>query len=366
METKKKINTNFQKESKVENNNNINQLELNNKKNVEQLTIVPLTTNFNTGTFNEVSLIKKLPQIYVINLERSKHRWANITRQFSNQNVLDHLSRIEGVDGKKLAQNLGGDAALSSELKQYLHPMTIQTCNTRMRTHHDQHSFNSLGCYIAHMKAWKEIIDSGQPYGVVMEDDVNIEKNFIPKLNTYLENAPVGWDILVICPIISLSRAYEFKDLSGIKWKRLPWILLSGYVITVECAKKLLKEAIPIQYQVDWFLAYKSHTNYFWIAESPLVRHGSLGSEISHTPVVSEDIQKSAIEELKKNTNIFGTHSSSIPIPKQKTNPSAWVPAVAITATLVGAAVVGGVAAAVGTLAPKMMKSSVVDKTNRK
>jgi len=57
---------------------------------------------------------------------------------------------------------------------------------------------SAIGCAMSHIEVWKMIRDSGEDYGIIMEDDVILEREFTEKLTIALENVPDDYDILYL------------------------------------------------------------------------------------------------------------------------------------------------------------------------
>ena len=114
-----------------------------------------------------------------------------------------------------------------------------------------------IGCYFSHIKCWELILESGKPYGMVLEDDVIFDSKFRTKFNDIFENVKdLDWDI------ISLGRScktgwFDNDCLDGtIIYKNAfrPTIMGYGafaYIIKTSTIEKLLNDTFPIYKPVD-------------------------------------------------------------------------------------------------------------------
>ena len=93
----------------------------------------------------------------VINLDRSLDRWEFISQQFSNLNL--PITRVSGVDGYQL----------SAETLLNLQPPLQEKWEFPRRLLPGE-----IGCYLSHIKCWKILVESGEPWALVAEDDIRI------------------------------------------------------------------------------------------------------------------------------------------------------------------------------------------------
>lgn len=109
-------------------------------------------------------------ETYIINLVEHRKRWKAVEKQLRVSD-LDSWTRVNGIHGK--------DVIDSPVVWSMLDTGVLDTVRSRARTSHDQHSVGSVGCYLAHLSAWKRFQDkSTLPFLFVMEDDVSV-RNYI-------------------------------------------------------------------------------------------------------------------------------------------------------------------------------------------
>lgn len=105
-----------------------------------------------------------IPNIFVLNLDRSQHRWRTIQEVMKNANLI--VERLSGIDGRSLSSK---DLKLNSTIiASYLQPRGV------------------LGCYLSHRKFWQIVVDRGYDSAIIFEDDVVLIPDFKDTLRTSL------------------------------------------------------------------------------------------------------------------------------------------------------------------------------------
>lgn len=173
-------------------------------------------------------------QAYVINLDRSKDRYAFVKSQFDKFGI--HHNRIAAID-KDSAEDSG----------------RMQTDRTNWPTLYDA----EVACFLSHIKCWEIIAHGESNCGAVFEDDVLISKD-LHKIFSY-SDLPSGIDILCI---ESFNCSVKLKKYGSIEFSdRKAEALVdfqpgsAGYILTKSAAKKLLKlSSYGINCPVDHFL----------------------------------------------------------------------------------------------------------------
>jgi GR25 family glycosyltransferase involved in LPS biosynthesis len=118
---------------------------------------------------------------------------------------------------------------------------------------------STIGIAMAHIKAWKTFLKSGEKYGLIFEDDAVFEDNFKERLDIILNNTPKDVDILYLGCIgcnnpINISsiilantgvlnlNIYKNNDTNNeYVNKSLLSLGLHGYVLSRKGAKKLIQ-----------------------------------------------------------------------------------------------------------------------------
>ena len=233
---------------------------------------------------------------YVINLEKSKKRWNDMRADLEESGV--DYERIEGYDGRSLLRNDTESLSLMSK------ECMDSIFSSSQRPFHHSHNAGSVGCYISHLRALRRFLESGEEYGVVMEDDVSLLKENAPYLQTLsdmVRGFPVGWDAVMLGYTLFTGRTRDttIKDVRRIPSPSLlgerrlviksPFCMANHYIVSKEGATRILSFAIPIDVQYDWFLSREMLADRLdiWVSMEPLsgVNENWKTSCINHGPV---------------------------------------------------------------------------------
>jgi glycosyl transferase family 25 len=194
-------------------------------------------------------------KVLIINLERSKDRWARISGQLDTLNI--EYERLPAIEGKKLTKE---------EMKQKT-TLAVRTflCN-----------YGSVGCGLSHIVAWKKIAEGDDTFGCVAEDDASFTSDF-PKL---LKDIPkihreTGFDLLdLYCDFLSNGKVVYTDDTYNIVRPKFG-LSTCCYILTRDAAQKLLKISNgKLSLAIDSFIAsenYKGDIKQLLIKEPVIV-----------------------------------------------------------------------------------------------
>lgn len=113
---------------------------------------------------------------FVINLDHATDRWATIEPQV-RQVGLD-IQRVSAVLGKELAE-----------------PYPDYCEQAYQRLHGRQTNNREIGCYLSHLKAMEMFLDTGDAYGIILEDDVELHPELALLVELAIEADPT-WGLL--------------------------------------------------------------------------------------------------------------------------------------------------------------------------
>lgn len=139
-------------------------------------------------------------EVYVINLDRSPKRLEEISKQLTRAGL--SFQRVSAVDGKK---------ATPEQLAQ-LDEASYQ------RKHGKSSLPGELGCYLSHVEAIRQFLQSGHTYAVILEDDALLEDGFISVVQ-YLSHHPGQWDMVKLsgvhsgtpCAVSTINDQYRLS-----------------------------------------------------------------------------------------------------------------------------------------------------------
>lgn len=229
---------------------------------------------------------------YVINLDRRVDRLEKFMKTYEESDMKStELYKISAVDGSEIdISNIPLSEIAKSELKQ------IET--TGFRSKHYQLTRGAIGCYLSHVKIWRDIIEKNYRHGLIFEDDVNLPKNINEKITKSMKDVPEDWDIILF--------GFHCKDCINKKNYRKVnrFILLHCYAISNNCIKKILKtkSLFPITQQIDSYLSELSEDvlNIYTVKNPIIHQNGS-----------STDIQVGIIKQ--QNVDVNSRYKINVP-----------------------------------------------------
>lgn len=200
---------------------------------------------------------------FCISLEKNKDRWDEIltgirkagfedVEIFKAVNGNEIGKMADGLpvsqDTEELVNGFGGINKLMSPWALYMLKKGIERKN-----HAQLSSWGAVGCYMSHVLVWLNMIDANEPYCVVFEDDVSVGDNFKEEFEKRIQFAPDDADVIVFGALTNFSPTkYNeyFNKIGGV------FFGLHAYIITNKGARKILKNAFPIEVQLDSNMSY--------------------------------------------------------------------------------------------------------------
>lgn len=109
-----------------------------------------------------------------------------------------------------------------------------------------------MGCYMSHRQAWQEFLDSGEELCLVLEDDVQLQKNF-KQIVLALCARKDTWDFVRLFgffkrPSQKLCELYDEHYL--VDYLKQP-LGTQGYLINRSCAERFLRHTAEMVYPID-------------------------------------------------------------------------------------------------------------------
>lgn len=191
-----------------------------------------------------------ISNVYVINMDKSTERLKRMESQL--EIIGKPFTRIRGVEGNKLT---------TKEVANY----TTVFCNTFC-------TYSMIGCFLSHKKCWEKMVENGDEYAMILEDDAllvpTFQKDIKDTLNELITNG--NWDFLYVgcfgacekdqkydfisyLQKISTLRIFNSKKICNNKYSFIPEspIGFHCYILTQDCARKMLKLFDKVNYHVD-------------------------------------------------------------------------------------------------------------------
>lgn len=173
--------------------------------------------------------------VFVINLERSKHRRDFMVSYLSGLGIEARI--FPAVDGSKL------DVALSEEQGLYSEKLTNQKFSRSL-------SRNEIACTLSHLGVCRKMVDESIPMALVLEDDAMFQPGIRNLIQQALSEAPEDWDLL---QLTYSCKGYEQISAHLVKFPSdasLP-VGAAGYIIRKSGAEKMLEAGLPVCYPAD-------------------------------------------------------------------------------------------------------------------
>lgn len=170
-----------------------------------------------------------------INMARDQLRDQAMTHAFADCRYIPE--RFEAVDWRALTANKQSDFYVSKVNRSvYFRPLTAGEC----------------GCYASHVEVWRRLLDSDEPWALVLEDDVEPMQGFDDVMDA-VDQLPPEWDMIKLVGRTreKISRRHPLVASHGlVQYRRVP-SLTGAYVISREGARKVLASRVPFGRPID-------------------------------------------------------------------------------------------------------------------
>jgi glycosyl transferase family 25 len=175
---------------------------------------------------------------YIINLDRAKDRWGEVSDKFSSTEM--NVIRIPAIDGRELTPPYPNFAPW----RYFFYYGRIVTPNV-------------IGCYLSHIKTLQIFLETDAKHAMICEDDVYPQ----PELDEVIEEAmrySDHWDLLRLNGI-KPTRGMNFAKLSHGYQLCCDLKTASGSgakIVNRFAAETIIKKLLPIKFQNDVALFY--------------------------------------------------------------------------------------------------------------
>ena len=140
-----------------------------------------LIVKLHLQTKYNITNIKKMIPIYIINVKKMTQRLEKIILEFKKYNFTNYVV-VEAYDSNILSK---------SEIeKNYSEEKALK--NNRKLSH------GEICCSLSHQKAYKQIIEQNENFAIVIEDDCVISENLINLANNFTNNCDLNFDIVLL------------------------------------------------------------------------------------------------------------------------------------------------------------------------
>jgi GR25 family glycosyltransferase involved in LPS biosynthesis len=202
--------------------------------------------------------------LHVICLSREPERRRQTEFELKQQGV--QYSVFEAVDGSlgfsadlvlkyagaKRTQRLGfhTELIMGHRLTHALQDLDLKTSDKSARE--SLHESLRFGCYLSHVFLWQKLFDARLPFLTIIEDDVELQRDFSSRLTSLLIRLPTTWDLVYLD---GCFKKFGSAFLPGLKFSH-GGLCTHGYVMSFKAAKFLLRNAVlksdkPIDHLLD-------------------------------------------------------------------------------------------------------------------
>lgn len=177
--------------------------------------------------------------VYVINCEFSKLRLNTFEQDAKREGL--NVCREPCVDGRKFNENIIYKMIRGGVIKNTADVNPIE-----------------FAIFLSHYNCWTRIIDSCEPYGLIMEDDLRLRKGFLSKLDKCiqsLKNESIDFDILYLWDGNWASTRKRKTSVPEVFQHTKPYNAGGvAYILSSRFAKILANKAFPIKDPVDIYI----------------------------------------------------------------------------------------------------------------
>ncbi len=200
------------------------------------------------------------PKAYILHLERAVARAANVQRLGERLPIESEV--VAAVDGASLS------------------PAEIDKVYARLRFR-PRYPFaltaSEVGVFLSHRAIWRRIVDEKPEFGVVFEDDAEIDAGLFAALIDFVSAERAAWDY-VLMPATAIRGGTVVARRGGLALLRpdAPPLRAIGQIVSRAAAERLLAATLPFDRPVDTFLQMT------WVTGQPvLVASPSPVSDVS-------------------------------------------------------------------------------------
>jgi len=185
-------------------------------------------------------------EAYVITLERSVHRRAQVERLVATCPLRCRVAAA--VDGATLtAQEL--QSVYRRRLHRPYYPLALR--------------LGEIGCFLSHRRLWQRIVDDGMDAALILEDDVELKMpDFGGSLDYAKKSIPAGGYIqFQVREIGSRHPVVQTDGRHAIVAPRVTPLRTSAQLVTRQAAERLLAASQTFDRPIDAFLQMTWLTN---------------------------------------------------------------------------------------------------------
>jgi GR25 family glycosyltransferase involved in LPS biosynthesis len=186
---------------------------------------------------------------WVITLARTPARLQRFKRSSAAFLEFPRLVEFAATDGRSL--DVISEGRLSTRAR-------VRTRDVSgRRAHSDLQTLGMAGLYVSHVDVWKAFLDSGEPLGLVLEDDAVVPVGVGARIEAALAGMPPPdtWDVWLVGALALRATGGAPPGLPPGWVTVTDWWGTQAYVVTRRGAAALLAHAYPADAQIDAYMA---------------------------------------------------------------------------------------------------------------
>jgi len=197
----------------------------------------------------ETWYVDKIPA-FCVNLERRPDRWQQFVTQ-PGIRELPNVKQFMAVDGSTL--DYMNDDRIPLYTKKNIK-------NNTRRAHEEISTVGAIGCALSHIAIWEWIVQNQAAVTLVFEDDAKVPDHFGPLMNELIERSSTLKDInqWELCVLSQTKGNVQPIPQDPLMSTTDGFVGTHCYLITLECAKRFLKDAYVLHLHIDlWMAVFK-------------------------------------------------------------------------------------------------------------
>lgn len=234
--------------------------------------------------------------IYLINLDESTDRLVACDKLLKQHGL--PYERVPAVLGKALSQT-DIDKVYDQEANGKSHYRTL--------------SQGEIGCYLSHRECWRKIAESDEPYGIVLEDDINIVGD-VKKAIDLIKQVDFSWDLIKLAPynrkVRKVLLSHKLDDEFDLVIHNKPMSGCAATIYSKKGAEKLLAATKQFYRPVD------TDIQYFWEKDihvwslAPYVFQQNLDSESTITATRKHNTKRHWVRKIQQVKEFFNNRKA--------------------------------------------------------
>lgn len=234
--------------------------------------------------------------IYLINLDESADRLAACDKLLEQHGL--KYERVPGVLGKVLS-DVEIDKVYDPALNKKEYYRTL--------------SKGEIGCYLSHRECWKKIANSDQPFGIVLEDDINITGD-VAKAVELIESVEFEFDLVKLAPYNRKTRKVVYSHKLDNEFELVihnkPMSGCAATIYSKEGARKLLTATEKFYRPVDVDIQHFWEKNIHVWSLAPYVFQQNLDSESTITATRKHNTKRHWARKIQQIREFFNNRKA--------------------------------------------------------